>query len=132
MTTIEKMNPYRWIIGLDVEDEHPLNSQMKIDDNLSATIAGADEFAIGTLFSAPTEGFPGRAGISVDGQYNHRGTGIASGAITAGDRVKVGSPDGTTQRYAAFVPGTDDPGLVRGVALTSAASAGDTFEILLK
>jgi hypothetical protein len=128
MNIVDKFNSYRWIVGLEIDAEYPIGCQIKISSAGACTIAGADDFCIGTLYSQPTSGFPGRAGICVDGKYNHRGDGIASEAITAGDRLKVGTPDGTTQRYAKFVVGTDDPGLVRGVALTTTASAGDTFE----
>jgi hypothetical protein len=128
----DRTNPYRWIAGFQIESEYPLGSQMKISDESTCEPAGAEDFCIGTLYSYPNDGIPGRAGVSVDGEFNHRGTGIAAEAITAGDRIKVGAPDGTIQRYAKFVPGTDEPGIWRGVAITSAASAGDTFEALFK
>jgi hypothetical protein len=126
----KRFNQYRWIIGLTLAAEYPLGSQMKISDEETVTIAGAGEFCIGTLYALPEKGLPGKAGICVDGHFNHRGTGIASGVIAAGDRLKVGTPDGTTQRYAKFIPGTDDPGIVRGAALTAAAAANDEFEAI--
>lgn len=128
MKEVNKWNVYRWIVGLTVNEEFPIGSQMTLSGDQLVSIAESGDVCLGTLYSQPTTGFPGRAGIVVDGKFNHRGTGIAAEAITPGDRLKVGTPDGTTQRYAKFVPGTDDPGLERGVALSTATAENDEFD----
>lgn len=128
MKAIIKATVYRFVMGLYLESTLPLCTQVKISDEETIAKAAAGDFCIGTLESLPTNGCPGNAGVCLDGNFNHYGEAIAGAAVTAGDRLKLGTEGtGGEQRYIPFVSGTDEPGLCRGVAVTSAAAADDTF-----
>lgn len=129
MKGVIKATVYRFIKGFHLESTLPLCTQVKISGEETISKAAAGDFCIGTLESLPTNGCPGNAGVCLDGNFNHYGEAIAGAAVTAGDRLKLGT-DGTggEQRYIPFVPGTDNPTLIRGVAVTSAAAADDTFK----
>jgi hypothetical protein len=124
----DNLNGFTTQLTLDSKEE--TGSIVKITDVRKVGKAGPGDTPVGILISLPEE-YPGNGTILVP--YNQERTVIAAAAVTPGNRIKLGTAGSSgEQRYIPFVPGTDDPILDRGVALTSASGADDTFDALIK
>jgi len=117
-------------VQLQLSSANTLGTLMKISAASQASQAGPGDTVVGVLISNPLE-YPGNGTILTP--YIQQRTVIAAAAISAGARIKIGTAGtGGVQRYAAFVAGTDDPILDRGLAVTAASGADASFEALIK
>lgn len=109
---IERSNAYGNDFGFTLANECIPYAKVKITGDLEVDQADPGDISIGTVMILP-DSFPGKANIRTKHSLMLRV--LAEGAVTAGDRVKLGTNDTDgNQRYAAFVPGTDDISLVVG------------------
>lgn len=92
-----------------------LNKFVKMDSNGNYVLAGADEKAVGTVFEAAALNAPVSVAMGAICKV------IASAAIAKGARVKVAAG-------GLAVTGTTNPA---GVALTSAAAAGEVISVAM-
>ena len=106
------------VLSLNVSAECERNDQVTITADETVTKSGAGDTTLGTLISLP-ERFPGIGGVAT--KYNSKMEVTAGGTVVAGDYAKIGTPDGSTQRFIKFIPGTDDPTLNCGQFLTGGA-----------
>lgn len=102
-------------LSLTISAECSVNDLVKISDDNTVTKAGSGEVVSGRVISLP-ESFPGLG--SVETKFSSEIEVTASEEVAAGDFAKVGAASGDVQRYAKFVPGTDDPTLNVGQFLT--------------
>ena len=102
--------------SFELQAECELYSRVKIAGDWQVDKAGPADISIGTVFVLPAY-FPGMANIRT--RYSNILKVNCVGAVTAGAPLKLGALDGDgNQTYVVFVPGTDDPTLMVGIAVT--------------
>jgi hypothetical protein len=121
------LNKNSSIVNLSMAADITVGNEVKISAAKTIAAAGSGDFSIGVLESKP-DSFPGNGAVRV--KYNEHGIVTFGGTVTAGDRLKLGTPGtGGNQRYVKFTPGTDEAGLERGITLED-GTADSTGEIL--
>ena len=120
---------YGFVVQLTIDAKIDVNSHVKISAANKAGKASSGDFCVGILISLPAE-YPGNASVLT--KYSQKRQLIASAEVNPGDRLKLGTDgSGGEQRYMPFVPGTDEPGLEVGIALTAASGADENFDALI-